>query len=421
MGVLDNSNALALEMEKVVADVPVLFDRDDTFFSQIEKGEVEVISKRDMRIPLEIAPGGKFGYYDTDGGDLGLGGAPQFDKAVINTLDLRHAVQWTTQAAFGTDDSRKSVANAFKRIFASAMPEFRRNVDSLCLGDGTGVLGTISAVSTSAGVDTYTLGTDGFGARLLRQGQNINVYNSTVATNRTSSSEREITFLDLANKQIKVAAVTGATATDKLVSSGLSGANPIGIYGIPYHNNSATSGTWLGFTRSATPAIVGNSVNAASGALALPFPRLAINKIGDRIGQDQRGTPLLAWMHPCQQQAYEQLGQLVTIINQTNASQEGLDLYFNNNRMQMAGAPVRTHYSWDKTRVDFLNMKTWRRAELTPAGFYEVGGTRIFEGRGPSGGVAAYQFFYLKCSFNLFCLNPAANSYVSSLAVPSGY
>jgi hypothetical protein len=199
---------------------------------------------------------------------------------------------------------------------------------------------------------------------------------------------------------------TGAVAGDKIVIAGVTGATPVSMNGVPYHASNASSGTWLGFDRSLTPEIRANRVNAA-GSLALPHARLALNKIGDRVGTDRSFKPV-AWMHPCQKQAYEELGMLVSVIQKT-AKDEALDLYFGDN-MQIAGAGLKTSYSWDKTRIDFILSEFWGRAELQPAGFYEVEGRKIFELRGSSGGVATSMIFYLCAAFNLFCKNPAAAS-----------
>jgi hypothetical protein len=156
------------ELERVLPKVPTLFDRDDTFYSTIEKRPVEVISSRDMRIPLEISPNSKFGYVDIDGGDLGRGDIPAFDKGIINTVNMAQKVEFTAKTNWSTDSNRKAVLQAFRYSLAVSMKEFRRNVDSQCMQDGTGVLGTITSITTSGGVDTYTLTTDGFRARLIR-------------------------------------------------------------------------------------------------------------------------------------------------------------------------------------------------------------------------------------------------------------
>lgn len=415
---LNDNAVVGAEMEKVTPIVDALYDKDDTFYSGIDKeSNIERISSRDMRIPLKLRPGGYFGHFNPDGGDMGTGAGPYFDKAVINTVHLKYACQWTKKAEWGTDDKRKAVIDAFKDIMAGAMPEFRRASDALCMTAGNGVLGTVSAVSTSGGVDTVTLGTDGFGAMLLRFGQRVLVYDSTLATQR-NVVPTEITFFDLANKQIKLTPATpNITATDVLVVEGLSGANPVSLFGVPYHNSNASTGTWLGFDRSVTPEIRSSRV-AAGGSLALPFPRLAMNKLQDRLGKGKK-TKMKAMMHPCQQDAYEQLGQLVSII-QKQARDEGLDMYFGDN-MQMAGQPLETSIHWDKKRIDFIAPEYWGRAEMHSPGFYEVAGRKIFELRGASGGVATAQVFYITASWNLFLKNPAAAAYIDTLSVPAGY
>lgn len=424
---LTESQVLANELEAVDKKVPALFDREATFFASIEKAsDVEKVSARDMRVPMEIRPGGRFGHFDPDGGDMGRGDGPTFDKAVVSTVHLKHAIEWTKKAEWSTDDGRKSVVNTLKHLIAKAMPEFRRHVDSLAMTNGNGVLATITSISNAGGKDTYTCTTDGFGVRLLRFGQFINVFDTTLATRRTISGggtvngEGPIDLYELADKKVRTnSQTTGVVAGDKIVVSGFT-SNPTGLslLGVAYHHDDASTGTWLGLNRANFPEIRASRVNAASAALALPFPRLAMNKVADRVGMDQ-DSKVTAWMHVCQKQAYEEIGQLVSVI-QKAPRQEGLDLYFNDN-MQLAGAPIKVSMSWDKTRIDFIKNGVWGRAEMHPAGMYTVDGRKIFEVRGASGGIATSQLFYITASFNLFVRNPAACSYIGSLAVPSGY
>ena len=89
--------------------------------------------------------------------------------------------------------------------------------------------------------------------------------------------------------------------------------------------------------------------------------------------------------------------------------------------MQLAGAPIRQHFNWNKTRIDFVVSSVWGRAEILPIGFYTSDGRRIFELRGPSGGVATADVFYMVVGFQTFLLNPAATAYINNLAIPSGY
>jgi len=145
---------------------------------------------------------------------------------------------------------------------------------------------------------------------------------------------------------------------------------------------------------------------------------LAMNKIGNRVGIDNSFKPK-AWLHPAQMQAYEEIGQFVSII-QKAAKEENLNLYFGDN-MQLAGAPVMPSYNWNQKRIDFVIDELWGRGEILPVGFYTTDGRKIFEIRGASGGVTTADIFYMVCGMQTFVGNPAGTSYIDNLQVPAGY
>ena len=109
---------------------------------------------------------------------------------------------------------------------------------------GTGILATGSAVSAAGGAsggDRWTVAaTDGFGVRLLRFGQDVGIFDSTLATKR---GEVTIDYYDLANRIVDTTpALAGVTNGDMLVTSGLT-ATPVGMYGVPYHHSNAFIGS----------------------------------------------------------------------------------------------------------------------------------------------------------------------------------
>jgi hypothetical protein len=412
----NDAQVIALELERVTPKIRTLFDRDKRFISRIMKKNVEKVSNRLMRVPLEINPGGSFQYFNADGGDLGRGSAQIYDKATLQPVFMSENIEYTKLAQWATDSDRKSIVSAVREFTAKAYDELMRQLDAQLMQSGNGALATITSVSTSGGVDTYTCTTDGFGVRLVRDQQQIQVYDSTLATLRGSGY---ITQWDVENKQIQVTpAIAGATGTDRVVVYGI--ANPTSLpalFGVPYHDSNASTGTWLGFNRATTPQIRASRVNGNAAAFTLPLARLAINKIGNRVGQDNNFNPE-AWMHPAQKQQYESIGQLVSVIYK-EAKEEGLNMYFD--KMQMAGANVQTSFNWDQTRIDFITDNLWGRGEILPLGFYTTDGRKTFELRGPSGGVLTADIFYLVIGTQTFVSNPAAISYIDNLAVPSGY
>ena len=419
-GVLEavtESQVAALELERVLPTLRTLFERDDKFFANIKKRDVEKISNRQMRIPLEIRPGGSFGYFNPDGGDLGRGGGPTYDKAVLNSVFMVEAIEYTKLTDWATDDSRKAVISSVRRMTATAMDEIRRQIDAQLQQNGTGVIGTVTSDTPAGGENVIVLTTDGFGARLMRFGQTVQIFDSTLATNRGTAT---ISFHDTENKTIKLfPQIAGVTGGDLIVTNGITAPTSLpALYGVTYHHDNSSTGTWLGFNRANTPEIRANRVNGNSAALTLPLPRLAINKIGNRVGLDNNFNPV-AWMHPCQEAAYEEIGQLVSII-QKQAKDESLNMYFGGGK-QMAGATVKCHFNWNQKRIDFVTDSVWGRGEILPLGFYTTDGRKIFEIRGASGGVATAEIFYMVVGMQTFVNNPAACSYIDALAIPAGY
>lgn len=410
------SQVVALELERVLPKVRVLFERDDKFYSHIQKRDVEKISNRQMRIPLEIRPGGSFQYFNPNGGDLGRGGGPTWDKALLTSVFVSENIEYTKLTQWATDSDRKAITSAVRRLTATALDELKRQLDAQMMQAGNGVIGTVTTDTPAAGSNVITLTTDGFGARLMRYGQTVQVFDATLVTLRGSGV---ITQWDVENKTISITPqIAGVIATDLIVTNGID--SPLSlpaIYGVPYHHSNSAVGTWLGFSRSSNPEIRANRVNAANAALTLPLPRLAINKIGNRVGIDHNFRPQ-AWMHPAQKQAYESIGQLVSIINK-EPKEQSLDMYFD--KMVMAGAGVKESYNWNQRRIDFVSPEVWGRGETLPIGFYTTDGRKIFEIRGASGGVATAEIFYMVVGTQFFVNNPAACSYIDNLAIPTGY
>ena len=215
------SQVAATELEKVIPKVRVLFERDDKFYAHIKKRDVEKISHRQMRVPLELRPGGAFHYFNPDGGDLGRGGGPTFDKAVLNCVFLTENIEYTKLTQWATDDARKSIINAVRRLTATALDEMRRQLDSQLMQAGDGVIGTVTTDTPAGGANVLSLTTDGFGARLMRYGQTVQVFDATLAINRGSG---KITQHDVENKSVTITPqIPGVVAGDKIVTDGIHG------------------------------------------------------------------------------------------------------------------------------------------------------------------------------------------------------
>jgi hypothetical protein len=417
-----NANVVALQLEKVRDKVPLLYERDDILLTMIQqRGDVEKVSSRNMRLPLQVNPGGKAGSYNADGGDLGRGSGTQYDVAQVSPIFFRFAIEITKLVEYATTGRERAIENAAKREVANGMKQFRAFLDKLMQTAGNGVLGTISSIAST----TFTM-TVPYGAALVYPGQTIQIYDTTLTTNRNVAASVTTTVLsaDPINAQtITVDNVpTGTVATDVIVHDGLTGAQPVSLFGIKYHQNNATTGTWLNLNRATYPVQLQTPrVNAGNAALTPSNVRLAINKVRKSLGINHI-SKLIAYMAVEQEHAWENLGITVSQIIKEGGESSGndLDLLFSG-RKTMSGIPIKSSVNADQTRVDFLDLSHWGRAVLKDIDFYEVNGNTVFPIYGASGGIAASYIFYFDTAFQVWDDSPRTGAFIDTLARPSGY
>lgn len=410
-----NADTLALQLEKVRDKLPLLYEVEDVFFAKVQKKEVMKVSSRNARIPLQVKPGGAMRFVSFDAGDLGRGSGTQYNFAEITPLGLAFAVEISKQVEFSTDSDEKAIENAAQKEVTNAMAQFRRDLNAQLQTAGDGIVGTISSVSTNV----LTMANTPFGARLVRENQPIQVYPANMAASRGEANiTSRVAGLGLTQTVTLDAAPGGTIATDVLVTAGLSGASPVGLYGIPYHHNTSTSGTWMGIARS-NPYVVANGVNAGSAAVSLPPFRLAINQIRNRLGLSKVGN--MVWhMNLATAAGHEEIGLgMSQIIKEGGTNADNLDLLFKS--AVIGGYEIMEDIHADPTRADLVNFDTWGRVEWIPIDYFRVGNATVFPIYGTSGGLNSSYIFYLVTGVQYFVDNPAAIGGVSAFALPSGY
>jgi hypothetical protein len=417
MAQMQNAQTISLQLEKVRDKVPLLYERDDVLLTMIQqRGDVEKVSSRNMRLPLQLVPGGKAGSYNADGGDLGRGTGSTYDVAQVSPIFFRFAVEISKLVDYASNAREKAIENSVKREVANGMKQFRSFLDKLMQTGGNGVLGTVSSVAGS--VLTMTVPS---GAALVYVGQTIQVYDTTLTTNRGTCNV--VAADPISAQTITVDALPGGTvANDVLVHDGLSGAQPVSLFGLKYHQNNATTGTWLNLNRATYPQQLATPrVNAANSALVPGYVRLAINKVRKALGIGQLGQ-LMAYTSVEQEHAWENLGITVSQVIKEGAGSRAndLDLLFSG-RKTMSGVPVKSSINADQTRVDFLDLSHWGRAVMKEIDFFDIGGQTVFPIYGASGGVSAAFIFYFDTGFQVWNDSPRSGAYIDSLARPIGY
>lgn len=426
---MQNAQSVALQLEKVRDKLPLLYERDDILLTMIQqRGDVERVSSRNMRLPLQIRPGGKAGLANLDGGDLGRGSGTTYDVAQVTPVFFRHAVEITKLVEYSTNSPEKAIENAAKREVKNAMAQFRSFLDKVMQTNGNGVLGTVSSIVTTglpSGVAAQINLSTPPGAALFYYNQTIQFYDSTLTTNRNvaGSVTSNVVLVDPFNKFIQLDAIpSGVVAGDAVVHDGLTGAQPVSLFGVPYHQSNATTGTWLNLNRAtypvelATPHVAGNNAAVTPGVV-----RLAINKVRKALGTNQVGK-LIAYTSLEQENAWEQLGISISQIIKEGAGGRAsdLDLLFTG-ELTMAGVPIKSSINANQARIDFLDLSHWGRAVMQDIDFYDVGGQTVFPIYGASGGLSAAYIFYFVTGFQVWNESPRSGAYIDSLAIPTGY
>jgi len=413
-----NANVVALQLEKVRDKIPLLYERDDILLTMIQqRGDVEKVSSRNMRLPLQVLPGGKAGSYNADGGDLGRGSGTQYDVAQISPVFFRFAIEITKLVEYATSGKERAIENAAKREVAQGMKQFRSFLDKLIQTAGNGVLGVVSSVAGSVLTMAVPMG-----AALVYIGQTIQVYDTTLTTNRGPANVVMADPISSSQTITLDALPPGTVATDVIVHDGLTGASPISLFGVKYHQNNATTGTWLNMNRATYPVQLQTPrVNAGNAALTPTNVRLALNKVRKALGIASLGK-LVAYLAVEQEHAWENLGITISqIIKEApGGGTDNLDLLFTGKKT-MAGVPIKASVNADQTRVDFLDLSHWGRAVLKDIDFYEVGGNTVFPIYGASGGLAASYIFYFDTAFQVWNDSPRSGAFIDTLGRPSGY
>lgn len=423
MAAQNNAQTIALQLEKVRDKIPLLYERDDVLLSMIQqRGDVEKVSSRNMRLPLQLIAGGKAGSYSADGGDLGRGSGTTYDVAQVSPIFFRFAVEITKLVEYATNQKEKAIENAAKREVSNGMKQFRSFLDKVIQGAGNGVIGTISSIAGSVLTMAIPIGAAG-----VYVGQTIQIYDPTLTTNRNIAAGVVSSVLQAdpisASQTITLDNVPlGTGANDVIVHDGLTGAQPVSLFGIKYHQNNATTGTWLNLNR-ATYAVQLQTptVNAASSALVPTYVRLAINKVRKALGIKQLGK-LLAYTSLEQEHAWENLGIAIsTIIKESgNGRANDLDLLFTGKKT-MSGVPFMSSINADQTRIDFLDMEHWGRAVMKDIDYFSIGDQTIFPIYAASGGLGAAYIFYFDTGFQVWNDSPRSGAYINTLSRPSGY
>lgn len=388
----------------------------------IKKGEVEKIGERDFRIPAEVEFGGRAGTSDLQMGDQGRGSMPQGLAMIQSYFPMRLNFEFDKLSIQATTDKSVAIQNPFLKTVAKGYKEMKIYMDKWYHGDGTAVLATATAHSSSSGVSVYTLDA-AFGSQLLRRGQYVTVYNNALTTINSAGVLRitQISGLTLTLSGI----VPSASATDKICFEGVSGASPTGPRGLAYWLSSATTGTTAGINRANEAAIISKSVDASS----TPYSVEHVMGLYDKILNDRAdvATEIFAVCAPAQRaSAFNQMMAIQNILLDSTKAEavDRLPSLKGKLAFMYGGVPHFMDIHANTTVVNFMASSLWGRAVLSELDFFQTDGKSGADGRfiqlyGGSGGPANGVWFGLTAAENPYTIDPGAQGLVFGLPRPA--
>jgi hypothetical protein len=421
MAAANAAQVLALELEKVRPNLSLMYQQDDTLWSEIKsRTDVEVVSGRPTRVPMELLAGGKFRVADPDGGDLGLGSGPTTDVGTLTPVYFFQCSQYTKATEINTDSKQKAIEGYAELIMKRAMAQINTNIEAAIQGDGSNTLDTVVTGSSASAQIVVN------NANQFYDNQDLDVWSALGGTKRGTVTVQSV---DANNKTLYLTAnaPSGTTAGDLLLISGSAGTAGSGIYGIQYFQVNSNSGSVMGLNRSSYPGKLSTpTVNASNQALTPAMARRSLAQIQIALGIKSPDEEKLVYhMNVDQVAAWENVGLVVTSViqNQIKGDQSE-DMLKKSPPKTFAGRPIiggagSIHAT--PGRIDGLCLKHWFRVENQPIDYYEVGGQTLFPAYGASGGLSASTMFYLWTGVNIGNDNVRAGVYLSNLAIPSGY
>jgi hypothetical protein len=405
-----------------MSDPQVLVERDSVLDQLIaENGRAEMVSAHTYRLTFQDAIPSNFSAIALDNPSVNFPtpGSSSWQQGTMAPVAWAMPVGWTKLAEIAGKPNQ-TVVNVVLKQMADTIDAVARLRDIfICAGDGTGFLGTVTAVDTVNLI--YTLNNNDFGARLLSKNMAVDVYNGTalIGTSNILSVSQALG----GTQTVKCDAVfAGATL---LRVPGLVSGAPSFVYGIPYWLSNATTGLTVGLDRSVATNnfIISNAVNAASSAITPPLLRLPMDQIKQALGLAAvKNGKLKIQTHTGQKAAYEAIaGQMMTIPSAGGKAPNGYDLLFQGDP-SVNGCEVIENIHAHMQRWDYLNTASWGKIKWgNPPFWFTSEGRKVFQQVGTNGQITSGAASFMCDTVNYYVDNPKSQSSIFNAKQPTGY
>lgn len=378
-----------------------------------------------FRVVPKIFRPGAYEYGSLDGAALPQGKGSGYDKLYIVPYTRFLPVGFTKLVELvGVKTDGLAITNVVTDTMTDAAVQAKmiRN-QILNAGDGTAKLGLVLSATTTV----VTMQNASFGARLISQGQKVTIWSGTTLYGTVTVG---VVFNQLGTVQsfqfTNFVGANGHVVADINSSGliirpkGLTDGAPVATHGLPYWNNTSTSGTYFGATRANTPYFISPGYDAGGAQISLPVLDLLIQEIKSKLGVE--GLRGQSWhTHSSQVSAYKELGYERQVCQAADMP-KGLDLLYSG-KLKIADYPVLEDTDADQGVWDMVQPKAIGRVMYGDGPFwYEIPGIgRLYPLYDTSGSPLTEFGSTFVDAEDLFCDNPLAGGRISNCKIPAGH
>lgn len=417
---IGNANAVALQVEKVRPELPLLWSQDDTLLSLIEdKTEgLEQVSTKTYRIPINVSGGGGPRQINPDGGSLGRGSNFKTDQLLLNQVYFSFPMEYTALMKIATDSKSKAIENYVAQSNELGSKTFRSGLEALMQGDGSGTLDYVTSIANNP-----VLGVTN--ANQFLDQQKLQVFPSLTAPSRGTIL---VMMMDPIANTITIDPTTpvpgGTSIGDVLVVEGGAGVANSSLNGLQALQNNSSLGAFLGVQKAAWPGRLVCPLIAGGGTSITPQRgRLMLDQVRLALGIDTPESAQWIWyMLVDQEAAIENIGLVVSQVIQNQVKGESaVDMLMKTAPKTFGGRPIKTSLRGIPGRIDGIALKHWGRAEIQPIDYYDANGQTIFPILAADGSVTTGFIVYWWTGLNVYNDNPRAGVYSTGNLIPAGY
>lgn len=328
-------------IEGVTQHIPKLWLTDDTLAAQFNNTRNNQVSDKAFRIVAQTGIPGDSGYVSLDGGVLPEGSDISLIQGTVLPTVIAGGTNWTELADIQANAGKNlSILNTVQAAVNGIIEMAKQMTDALLQTDGKGTMATIGTNGVNVATNTITVSPLPFGARIIQEGQTIDVVDPATDISRGSLKiQNRFQFLGgLQQFTYTGADVAGATDGDLIRYTGLTDGAPQGLNGLQYMVNTSTAANKFGIPGS-SPYVQANGFD--NGGAQITVPALALAKW--QRHQRLNGAMLAGsfwWTHFSQYESYRELGYDKQTIPLADGKAKGLDLFFSG-AVTIDGDPVK--------------------------------------------------------------------------------